>query len=49
MRKCLEKKEGETEGKDLKVKYSFILIGTCYTSTECQNKGGTAAGNCAAG
>jgi len=23
--------------------------GTCYTSTECQNKGGTAAGNCAAG
>jgi len=23
--------------------------GTCYTSTECQNKGGTASGNCAAG
>ena len=23
--------------------------GTCYTSTECQNKGGTKSGNCAAG
>ena len=23
--------------------------GTCYTNTECQNKGGTSAGNCAAG
>ena len=23
--------------------------GTCYTSTECQNKGGQASGNCAAG
>ena len=23
--------------------------GTCYTSSECQNKGGTSSGNCAAG
>ena len=23
--------------------------GTCYTRTECQNKGGTAGGSCAAG
>ena len=23
--------------------------GTCYTSSECQNKGGTTSGNCAAG
>ena len=23
--------------------------GTCYTSSECQNKGGAISGNCAAG
>ena len=25
------------------------FLGTCYTSTECLNKGGTASGGCAAG
>jgi hypothetical protein len=25
------------------------LKGTCYTSSECLNKGGTSGGNCAAG
>ena len=25
------------------------MYGTCYTASECTNKGGTADGNCAAG
>jgi hypothetical protein len=25
------------------------MIGTCYTTSECLNKGGTSGGNCAAG
>lgn len=29
--------------------YSNVRNGTCYTSSECTNKGGTASGNCAAG
>ena len=29
--------------------YSVNRNGTCYTTTECSSKGGTASGNCAAG
>jgi hypothetical protein len=28
---------------------SAVRNGTCYTSSECNSKGGTASGNCAAG
>ena len=29
--------------------FSTVRNGTCYTSSECTSKGGTASGNCAAG
>jgi hypothetical protein len=41
-------------GKNCPIKSDFTLgsavrNGTCYTSSECNSKGGTASGNCAAG